>query len=40
MVSAELVISTAEGGASAWMVVAKAHRRVGVGRALLGATRA
>jgi GNAT superfamily N-acetyltransferase len=40
MVTAQLVISTAEGAPSAWiedMVVAKSHRRGGVGRALLEA---
>lgn len=40
MVSAQLVISTAEGAPSAWiedMVVAASHRRQGIGRALLTA---
>ncbi|MFZ5555919.1 MAG: GNAT family N-acetyltransferase [Pseudomonadota bacterium] len=40
MVTAQLVVSTAEGAPSAWiedMVVAKAHRRGGVGRALIDA---
>ncbi len=41
MVSAQLVVSTAEGAYSAWiedMVVAASHRGRGIGRALLGAT--
>jgi GNAT superfamily N-acetyltransferase len=40
MVTAQLVVSTAEGAPSAWvedMVVANAHRRGGVGRALIDA---
>ena len=41
MVSAQLVISTAQGAPSAWvedMIITKAHRGVGLGRALLDAT--
>ncbi|MFZ9642298.1 MAG: GNAT family N-acetyltransferase [Candidatus Methylopumilus sp.] len=41
MVSAQLVISTAQGAPSAWvedMIIAQAHRGVGLGRALLDAT--
>ena len=41
MVSAQLVISTAQGAPSAWvedMIIAKAHRGLGLGRALLDAT--
>lgn len=41
MVSAQLVVSTAQGAASAWiedMVISKDYRRAGLGKSLLSAT--